>query len=67
MRVVGVIMVHICGLIAATKLSTFRLPGPFSVGEYALVYRAGLSNETRPFKLGLWDKSCNFVHGPLQI
>ena len=67
MWVVGVIMVHIFGRIAATRLSTFWLPGPFSVGEYALVYRAGFSNETRPFKLGLWDKSYNFAHGILQI
>ena len=68
MWVVGVIMVHIFGLIAATGLSTFWLPrGPVSVGEYALVYRASLSNETRPFKLRLWDKSYNFAHGPLQI
>jgi hypothetical protein len=52
---------------AATKLSTFWLPGRFSVGEYALVNRAGLSNETRPFKLRLWDKSYNFAHGTLQI
>ena len=44
-----------------------RLPGPFRVGEYALVDRAGLSNKTRPFKLGLWDKSYNFAHGTLQI
>jgi len=35
--------------------------------EYALVYRAGLSNEVRPFKLRLWDKSYNFAHGILQI
>ncbi len=41
--------------------------GAFGVGEYALVYSAGLSDETRPFKLGLWDKSHNFAHGPLQI
>jgi hypothetical protein len=52
---------------AAIKLSTFWLPGPLSVGEYALVNRAGLSNETRPFKLRLWDKSYNFAHGALQI
>lgn len=39
----------------------------FSVGEYALVHRAGLSNETCPFRLRLWDKSYNFAHGPLQI
>jgi hypothetical protein len=64
---VGVIMVHIFGRIAVPRLSTFWLPGPFSVGEYALVYRAGFSNETRPFKLGLWDKSHNFAHGTLQI
>jgi hypothetical protein len=74
MWAVGVIMMHIFGLIAATGLSTFWLPGPFSVGKYALVYRAGLSNETRPFKnktrpfkLRLWDKSYNFAHGTLQI
>jgi hypothetical protein len=70
MWVVGVIMAHIFGLIATiatTRLSTFWLSGPFSVGEYALVYRAGLSNETRPFKLRLWDKSYNFAHGTLQI
>jgi hypothetical protein len=67
MWVVGVIMVHIFGLIATTRLSTFWLPGPFSVGEYALVYRAGLSNQTRPFKLRLRDKSYNFPHGTLQI
>jgi hypothetical protein len=60
-------MVHIFGLIAATGLSTFWLPGRFSIGEYALVYRAGLSNETRPFKLRLCDKSYNFAHGTLQI
>src|ERR1700756_4935922 len=35
--------------------------------EYALVYRAGLSNEVRPFKLRFWDKSYNFAHGILQI
>jgi hypothetical protein len=67
MWVVGVIMPHIFELVAATRLSTFWLPGRFSVGEYALVYRAGLSNETRPFKLRLWDKSYNFPHGILQI
>jgi hypothetical protein len=67
MRVVGVIKVHISGHIAATRLSTFWLPGRFSVGEYALVYRAGLSDETRPFKLGLWDKSYDFAHGTIQI
>ena len=63
MRVVGVIMVHIFGLIAIHVLAA----RPFSVGEYALVYRASLSNETRPFKLGLWDNSYNFAHGTLQI
>jgi hypothetical protein len=52
---------------AATRLSTFWLLEPFSVGEYALVYRAGLSNETRPFKLRLWNKSYNFAHGTPQI
>ena len=67
MRVVGVIKVHISGLIAATRLSTFWLPGRFSVGEYALVYRAGLSDETRPFKLRFWDKSYDFAHGTIQI
>jgi hypothetical protein len=35
--------------------------------EYALVYRAGLSNEVRPFKLSFWDKSYNLAHGTLQI
>jgi hypothetical protein len=65
MWVVGVVMVF--GPIAATGLSTFWLPGRFGVGEYALVYRAGLSDETRPFKLRLWDKSYNFAHGTLQI
>jgi hypothetical protein len=67
MWVVGVIMMHVFGLVAATGVSTFWLPGPFCVGEYALVYRAGLSNEVRPFKLRLWDKSYNFAHGILQI
>jgi hypothetical protein len=67
MWVVGVIAVHILGLIAATRPSTIRLPGPFGVGEYALIYRAGLSNEARPFKLRFWDKSYNFAHGTLQI
>jgi hypothetical protein len=42
MWIVGVTMVHIFGLITTAGLSTFRLPGPFNVGEYALVYRAGL-------------------------
>jgi hypothetical protein len=37
----------------ALRLSAFWLPGPFSVREYALVNRAGLSDETRPFKLRL--------------
>jgi hypothetical protein len=63
------------GAIMGAYLRTYRrgwtihvlAAGAFSVGEYALVYRAGLSNETRPFKLRLWDKSCNFAHGPLQI
>jgi hypothetical protein len=67
MWVVGPIIALIFGLIAATRPSTFWQPGLFSVGEYALVYRAGLSNETRPFKLRLWDKSYNFAHGTLQI
>jgi hypothetical protein len=67
MRIVGVIMVHIFGLIAVTGLSSFWLPGPFSVREYALVYRAGLSDEARPFKLRLWDKSYDFAHRTLQI
>ncbi len=52
---------------AVARLSTFWLPRPFSVGEYALVYRASLSNETRPFKLRLWDESHNFAHGTLQL
>ena len=52
---------------AANRLSAFCLPGPFSVGEYALVYRARLSDETRPFKLGLCEKLYNFAHGTLQI
>jgi hypothetical protein len=64
-QVVGVIMAF--RPIAAIRLSAFWLPGPFSLGKYAFVYRAGLSNETRPFKLGLWDKSHNFAHGTLQI
>jgi hypothetical protein len=63
MWVVGVIMMHIFGLIAAHVLAA----GAFSIGEYALVYRAGLSNETRPFKLRLWGKSYNFAHGTLPI
>jgi hypothetical protein len=67
MRVVGVIMMHLFGLIAATRLSAFWLPGLFSVGEYALVYRAGLSNEARPFELRLWDKSYDFAHRTPQI
>jgi len=50
-----------------TKLSTFWLLGRLSVGEYALVDRAGLSNETRPFELGLWDKSYGVGQGTLQI
>jgi len=49
------------------RLSTFWLLGRFGVGEYALIYRAGLSNETRPFKLGLWDKSYSFGQWTLQI
>ena len=65
MQVVGMIMVF--GPTAATRLSTFWLSGPFNLGEYAFVYRAGLSDETRPFKLGLWNKSYNFAHGTLQI
>ena len=65
--VVGATMVHIFGLPDATRLSTFWLLGHFGVGEYALVYRAGLSDETRPFKLGLWNKSYSFGHGTLQI
>jgi hypothetical protein len=65
--VVGRIIEHLFRLITATALSTFWLPGLFSVGENALVYRAGLSNETRPFKLRLWDKSYNFAHETLHI
>jgi hypothetical protein len=60
-------MVHIFGLIAATRLSAIWLSGAFSVRKYALVHRAGLSNETRAFKLRLWDKSYDFAHGLLQI
>ena len=63
MQIVGVIMV--LGPTAAT--STFWLPGPFNPGEYAFVYRAGLSDETRPFKLGLWDKSYHFAHRTIQV
>src|SRR5207342_954378 len=35
--------------------------------EYALVYRAGLLNETRAFKLRLRDKPDDFAHWTLQI
>jgi hypothetical protein len=34
--------------------------------EDAVVYRVRLSNQARSLKLGLWNKSNDFTHLPLQ-